>query len=130
MMTDRFTIKGDPSRSLLHITLRGHWDVEVVREYKRALLTVVDDMRAKGCKPGAFLALVDIRQGSAAQSQDVVAVYKNELARGELAPRKLATLVTGALFRRQVERIAMPNQRLFTEESDAMAWLLSPEDGD
>lgn len=127
-MSTWFTIRSDPSRSFLHVELRGHWNVEVVGTYKRALLTAIDDMLAKGCKPGTFLALVDIREGSVAQSQEVITLYKDELAHGELAPRKLATLVTSALFKRQVQRIAIPNQRLFTEENDAMAWLFTPED--
>ncbi|WP_374942064.1 hypothetical protein [Sphingomonas sp.] len=123
---DKFEITPDPAASLLRITMRGHWDLATVTLYREALVRAVAAMRAAGCKPGTVCALVDARDGGA-QSQEVVASFRDNLRGGDLAPRRLATLVSSALFRRQIERIAIPNQRLFTDEHDALAWLLSPE---
>ena len=126
-MTDHYDITIDPQRQLVIVTMRGHWDVETVRAYKRDILAAVDRLRSAGCAADQIIALVDIRDGGA-QSQDVIAAYKDDLSEPDLMPRRLATLVSSALFRRQVERIAIPNQRLFTDEAEAFAWLLSTDD--
>ena len=125
-MADKFEIVIEPQRGLLRITMRGHWDIETVRSYKAAVLAAVGKMRTAGCTPGELVALVDIRDAGA-QSQEVIAAYKDDLQGPDLVPRRLATLVTSALFKRQVERIAIPNQRLFTDEVEALNWLLSSD---
>ena len=126
-VTDHYDITIDPQRQLVMVTMRGHWDVETVRAYKRDILAAVDQLRSAGCAADRIIALVDIRDGGA-QSQDVIAAYKDDLSEPGLMPRRLATLVSSALFRLQVERIAIPNQRLFTDEAEAFTWLLSPDD--
>ena len=126
-VTDHYDITIDPLRQLVMVTMRGHWDVETVRAYKRDILVAVDRLRSAGCAADRIIALVDIRDGGA-QSQEVIAAYKDDLSEPDLMPRRLATLVSSALFRRQVERIAIPNQRLFTDEAEALAWLMSPDD--
>ena len=127
MSNDKFEIFSDPRRALLHIILRGHWDIETVELYKAAVAKATADMYAAGCEPGSLIALVDARAGGA-QSQDVIAYYQQHLGPGSgLSPRRLATLVSSALFKRQIERIAIPNQRLFTDEGAAWEWLLSGE---
>ena len=99
--------------------------METIRKYKEAITAAVTALFEAGCKPGQLVALVDTREAGA-QSQDVVAAYQKELGSSSgLAPRKLVTLVSSHLLKRQVERIAIPNQRLFTDERDALAWLLS-----
>lgn len=127
MTAGQFEIVTEPARSLLRITMRGHWDLATVTGYERALREAVEAMYAGGCRRGTLLALVDARAGTA-QSQEVVASYKDRLGGASLAPRKLATLVSSALLKRQVERIAIPNQRLFTDEDEAVAWLLSSDE--
>ena len=125
MPSDKFEIRSDVGNGLLRIALRGNWDVETIREYKEAVTGAVAALYEAGKKPGQLVALVDTREAGA-QSQEVIAAYQKELGSGSgLAPRKLATLVSSHLLKRQVERIAMPNQRLFTEERDALTWLLS-----
>ena len=123
MASDRFEIAIDPERRLLRVTMRGLWDLDTIEDYRRAALAAASSMIASGCSSGAILALVDVRDGGA-QQQDVVVAFRERMGGGDLAPRRLATLVTSALLKRQVERIAVPNQRLFTDESEAMAWLL------
>ena len=98
-MTDHYDITIDPQRQLVIVTMRGHWDVETVRAYKRDILAAVDRLRSAGCAADRIIALVDIRDGGA-QSQDVIAAYKDDLAEPDLMPRRLATLVSSALFRR------------------------------
>ena len=60
-----------------------------------------------------------------AQTQDAVNSFRERFGDNRLAPRRLATLVSSALFKRQAERIGMGNQRMFTDEAEALAWLLS-----
>ena len=125
-MAEKFDIVIEPQRGLLRIVMRGHWDVETVREYKAAVLGAVGKLRSAGCAPGDVVALVDIRDAGA-QSQDVIGAYKDDWQDPGLIPRRLATVVTSALFKRQVERIAIPNQRFFTDEVEALSWLLSSD---
>ena len=122
MADDPFTIATDAGRCLLRIAMRGSWTIDTVEGYRRAVLRAAEGMIAAGCAQDGILALVDARQGDVMQ-QDVVAAYRDRLSSDNLAPRRLATLVSSSLLKRQVERIAVPNQRLFTDESDAMAWL-------
>ena len=102
----------------------GHWDVSTVDAYALELARVTARLYAAGHKRGSLLALVDARD-VAAQSQEVVAAFKERFGAPNLQPRKLATVLTRALFKRQVERIAIGNQKLFVDESEAMEWLLN-----
>lgn len=126
MSDDKFRIVAEPEHCLLRVTMREQWTAETVRAYKAALLPVIDTLITSGCPRGGMVALVDARTGGA-HSQEVITEYQRQLGGGDLAPRRLATLVSSALFKRQVERIAIPNQRLFTDEEEALAWLLSPD---
>ncbi|QBM76582.1 hypothetical protein E2E30_12975 [Sphingomonas sp. AAP5] len=126
MEGEHFDINTDAARNLLRVTMRGHWTLDTVEAYKKAVLSAVSGMLAAGCRRGDVLAFVDARDLSA-QSQDAVADYKASMDRDGLLPRRLATLVSSALFKRQVERIAIPNQRLFSDEASALAWLTSPD---
>ena len=127
MGEEKFRIIADPKRHLLRIALMGHWEVADVLRYKAALGDAVQGMRTQGCPPGSIAAMVDTRLGGV-QSQDVVAAWQKELGTVTPPPRRLATIVSSALLKRQVDRIAIANQRLFDNEDDAMAWLLSSED--
>ncbi|MGY2736978.1 hypothetical protein [Sphingomonas sp. UYP23] len=126
MKAKHFDIAIDAGRNLLHVTMRGHWTAETVDCYEQAVVAAVTEMLSAGCRHGNLLALVDARDLSA-QSQDVIAEFKASMHREEMLPRRLATVLSSALFKRQVERIAIPNQRLFVEESEALRWLLSDE---
>ena len=123
MSANKFDIETRVDARLLRITLRGHWDLETVSAYRQALSQAVAQLYVSGCPRGSIVALVDARE-AAAQAQDVVAFYKEHLGSSDLAPRRLATLLSSALFKRQVERIAISNQQLFTDEEEAMRWLM------
>lgn len=126
-MNEYFDIRTDTQRSLLHVKMQGHWTTETVEAYKKAVQSAVSGLLMAGCRRGKVLAMVDARELSA-QSKGVVAEFKSSMDREGLVPRRLATLLSSALFKRQVERIAIPNQRLFADETEALAWLLSAED--
>jgi hypothetical protein len=122
--TGHFTIESQSDQGLLRITLRGHWDLATVVRYRVVLTAAIERMRASGVRQERIVALVDAR-GVTAQTQAVVAFYQRHLGIADLAPRRLATLLSSALFKRQVERIAIPRQRIFADEDEAMAWLLA-----
>ncbi|WP_242140917.1 hypothetical protein [Sphingomonas sp. TREG-RG-20F-R18-01] len=126
MHAEHFDITTDASRSLLHVTMRGHWMTETVDRYEQAVGVAVAGILSAGCQRGSLLALVDARELNA-QSQNVVAEFKARMHHGGLLPRRLATVLSSTLFKRQVERIAIPNQCLFVGDSDALSWLLSEE---
>ena len=116
MSTEPFHIAIEPSKRLMRITLQGHWTVETVEAYRQAVIEAGTKMMKSGCPVDEILALVDARAGGP-QSQEVVAAWRDRIeAHGLAAPRRLASLVSSALLKRQVERIAVPNQRLFTDE--------------
>lgn len=123
---DPFTITPVPADRMIRIVMRGHWTVATVADYKRALIAVVGPLHAQVGAAPPIRALVDLRE-SGPQSQDVVAAYSGALGGSDLAPGLLATLISSALLKRQAERIAVPNQRYFTDEAEALTWLLSPD---
>lgn len=126
MHADHFDITIDASRSVLHVTMRGHWMTEPVERYEQAVGVAVAGMLSAGCLRGNLLALVDARKLNT-QSQNVIAEFKARMHREGLLPRCLATVLSSTLSKRPVERIAILNQRLFVDESDALSWLLSEE---
>lgn len=93
--------------------------------YDAKITRVASGMVASGCSLRDMVALTDVRDLSA-QSQNLVAAYNKRFAAPERQPRRCATIVTSALFKRQVERIARPNQRIFGDEDEAMRWLFDP----
>lgn len=128
MQSEHFYIATDAARSLLHVTMHGHWTTDTVDRYKKAIMIAVTGMLSAGCRRGNLLALVNASDLNA-QSQGVVAEFKASMDRDGLVPRRLATVLSSALFKRQVERIAIPNQRLFVDEAEALDWLLSEGTG-
>lgn len=122
--TDKFDITYDAANELLRVTLRGNWELQTVRDYKAALKGFLDEIYSDNRPRGNALVLVDTREGGA-QSQEVIAYYQQELGGGSFTPRRLATVVTSVLFKRQIERIGAENQQLFTDERAALYWLLS-----
>ena len=123
-MDDSFTITVDAERRLFRIVMRGLWTVDTVDRYHHALDKSVGDLLASGIPHGDMVALVDARELTA-QTQDAVNSFRERFSDNRLAPRRLATLVSSALFKRQAERIGVANQRMFTDEAEALAWVLS-----
>lgn len=123
MTHPNFTILTDPGRKLIRITMRGFWDTAAITAYDTEIRTAAARMMAAGCRRDEMLALVDTRDLNA-QAQDQVAAYKEQFSAHDRQPRRLATIVSSALLKRQIERIALPNQRIFEDEDEALHWLL------
>lgn len=120
-----YTIETDPGRRLVRVTMRGFWDEATAIAYDEAIRRAgAETMAEAGCARGELLALVDARE-LAPQSQEVLGRFKSRLLAPERQPKRNATLVSSALLKRQAERIASPNQRIFEDEGEAMAWLLA-----
>jgi len=126
MAESSFEIRTDATNGLLHIILRGHWSTSTVASYKQAVSAAVGQIIASGCVQGDIRALVDAR-GVGAQPSSVVEEYKRLFGSVNMRPFRLATIVSSSLFKMQVKRIAIPNQRIFTDEADATQWLLAPK---
>ena len=129
MSVDPFDIVTDVPRNMVRVTMRGHWSLGTIADYRAAVGAAVTALRAKGCKGRDIAALVDARELTA-QSQDAIADYRQSMIREEFLPRKLATVLSSALFKRQVERIDIPNQRIFTDPGEALSWLLATDKDD
>lgn len=126
-MEPPFTIATDVERKFVRVTMRGLWTDAIVEAYDKAISATADRMAAAGCPRHELLALVDAR-AAGAQTGGLITAYRERFGVPTRQPRRLATLVSSALLKRQVERIAIPNQRIFDDEADAMAWLISPGD--
>ena len=119
-----FAFACDPANKLLRVTMRGFWDGRTVARYDAAAVEAGKAMIAAGGPLSELLVLLDARE-MGAQARHAITDYKDRFASPGRAPRRNATLVSSALFRRQVERIAMPNQRIFEDEAEALSWLRS-----
>jgi hypothetical protein len=124
MAESSFEIRTDSANKLLRITLRGHWSSDTVASYKQALSVAVAQMVQRGCRRAELVALVDAR-GVGAQPLAVIEEYRKSFRSPDMQPCRLATTVSSSLFRLQIKRIAVPNQRIFTDETDATQWLLA-----
>ena len=124
MSAENFQIRSDPSRHFLHIVWSGYWDLAVVEAYKTALGRAIANIHARGTKSGEVVAMVDARK-LGPQSQEVTEAYKKSFADPALKPRRLATLLSSALFKMQVQRLAVADQRIFEDEEEALAWLFA-----
>lgn len=118
----KFTVAAEPDRRLVRIAMRGFWTEADIAAYDVELKRIGALMVVKGCPREEILALVDARKLSA-QSQELVESYRRRFSAPERQPRRIATLVSSALFKRQVERVALPNQRIFEDEAEALEWL-------
>lgn len=118
-----FTIETDAGRRLIRITMRGFWDEATVAAYDKELKIAGAKLVAEaGCARSDLFALTDARDLSA-QSQEMLLNYKGRFDAPERQPKRGATIVSSALLKRQAERIAGPNQRIFEDERAAMDWL-------
>ncbi|WP_375428578.1 hypothetical protein [uncultured Sphingomonas sp.] len=127
MEQEQFIITTDPAKKLVHVVMKGFWISETVFAYDREIRAAADRMAAAGHPRHELLALVDAREAGV-QTGELIFAYRERFGAPARQPRRVATIVSSALFKRQVERIAIPNQRIFDNEVDAMRWLLSPDD--
>ncbi|WP_010188665.1 hypothetical protein [Sphingomonas sp. PAMC 26605] len=126
MHADHFDITIDAGRSLLPVTMRGQRTTETVDRYEQTVGVAVARLLSAGCRCGNLFVLADVRELNA-QSQNVIADFKTRMHYEGLLPRRPLTQLSSTSFNRQLQRIAIPNQRLFVDESDAISWPLSEE---
>ena len=117
-----YSIAIDAPSKLMRVVMRGFWDALTLDAYDHDIRAAGDAMAAAGCPRSEILAMVDVRELSA-QAQHLLAEYKGRFADPKRQPRRLATIVASARVTRQVARIDLPNQRLFGDEAEALAWL-------
>ena len=119
-----FDIVPCPEQRLLRITMAGWWQVCTVAKYREAVSRAAATMVAGGCSRDAMRVLVDARN-LVAQSQEEVAAYQQAFAGGDTDVARIATLAKNSIFQLQVKRIGVRNQRIFSDEREARAWLLN-----
>lgn len=120
-----YAVRADPARRMIHMSIRGFWDEATIADYDREVrIAALKVMEVTGCRQDELLAIVDVREAST-QSQAILARFKQKFDPADRQTKRIAILVSGALLKRQVERIATPIQRVFDDEGAAMAWLLS-----
>lgn len=119
---DYYRLRPDISSKTLEVELCGFWTIAVAETYRAARDAAINRLILGGVPPHDLLIFIDARQ-MVAQSQDVVDSFRRTLAGSALQPRRSAMVLSSTLGVMQVRRIAMPGQRLFTDVSEAKAWL-------
>ena len=123
---DAFQIDVDLSRNLIRATLRGYWDLATTSNFTEELHKTLAETAAH---PGtnAPRLLIDARN-QGVQSQIVVATAGEGMVELKGPSPRVATLISSTLHKMQATRIASPDQhRLFSSESEALAWLLADQ---
>jgi serine/threonine-protein kinase len=119
----RFHVKPEPATGILRVKVWGFWDVEEGKAY-------LEEFRQKARtllgKP--WYVLADIADFQA-QRPDVSPYVEQTMAFArENGMRRAANLVNSALSKMQISRLSadtgLPEYSFFTEESQAVAWLL------
>ena len=119
-----FTITMEPEKRLLRISIRGYWDETIVNAYDDKIREAGALMVSAGCPRNRILTLVDAR-GANVQSQELLEEYRKRFNQAYRQPERSATVVSSVLFKLQVERVALPNQRIFQDLDGALEWLLT-----
>lgn len=122
----KFSIETEAGRKLLSIVLRGNWDHSTIEAYDLKLREASHAMTLAGCPRHEILALVDARE-AVAQSQQVITSYKDRFGLPDRQPKRIATVLSSTLFKFQVRRISLPNQKIFEDKNAAIQWLLSED---
>jgi hypothetical protein len=119
-----FTIAVDPVAWRLDVAMIGYWDGDATGRFEAGLRAAVHRLRAMGTDSGAHVSIFDAT-GLAVQSAEVLAMLGPLAADTLLMGERVALVLTGALLKRQAQRVA-PHIPIFPRRSDAIAWL----DGD
>lgn len=127
MVQPVYTIETDPSRSFLHLTMAGDWDVPIADRFSADVAKAIGAMIAAGARPGHFLTLVDMSDKNIAP-QPVAARFAG-MIRPDSPSRRIAMVVSGAMHRIQAKRIGNdPRVRCFDNRAAAQAWLFGPDE--
>ena len=121
-----FTIRIEPARKFVEITMRGHWDEATIRRFGHELRNLSRALPAAGCRIGEQNTLFDTT-GYAVQSQEVLAQLGALAADPSIGSRRIAVLLSSTLIKLQARRIA-PGYGLFSDREAALHWLFAPDD--
>jgi hypothetical protein len=119
-----FTIRIEPARKFVEISLRGYWDDATMKRFDSELRRLLPALPAGGCMIGEQNTLFDTT-AYAVQSQDVLAQLGIMAADPSIGSRRIAVLVSSTLNKLQTRRIA-PDYGLFSDRDEAMRWLFEP----
>jgi len=121
-MAAHFTVRAEPSRDLIRITMSGFFtpdDVEAfyaARAAEHARLT---------CGPNQHITLNDL-SGMKVQAQDIVGTFQSLLADPAYRSRKLAFVVDRTLARSQLMRaLNGRTAKCFEDRATAERWLFA-----
>ena len=119
-----YSLDPDAESKLLTVSLSGHWDLDILRNYQTDRQAAIRSMVSAGVAEADIRVLVD-RRNQSVQSQDVAAALSEMLRDVEMKTARTAVIVSGALQRIQTIRTSGTERtRVFTDEHEAKAWLL------
>ncbi len=119
-----FHLNIDEPQGLLVATFIGFWTLETVIEFETARRTAVAQL-TRSLRPGQTAHYLVDRSRQPAQSQEVVAALSAIFSQSGFPGRK-AVIISGALLRRQAERVNEGAEtRFFGDRMAALAWLRS-----
>lgn len=125
--TTPFAIHVDWSRRIIRMTIRGYWDQPTLAAFTRALEAEEGRLRPEA---GEFAYLCDAR-ALKIQSKDVGTLWTSFLTLRNPRGLRTAVVVSSALSRLQIERVAgTSNRRVFVELGEALDWLAAGDTGD
>jgi hypothetical protein len=122
----RFLIWVDKKDRIVHVKLRGVWDLATANEFCEAIIGIGREL---GERPWA--ALADSREFPA-QSPDVAHLRKETMTRlCTLGCHKIAVIATSAVYSMQFKRISTDSHvgnGVFTDEKSALDWIREGRD--
>jgi hypothetical protein len=121
-MAAHFTVRAEPSRDLIRITMSGFFNADDVQAFyeeraaQHARLT---------CGPNQHVTLNDV-SAMKVQSQEVVAAFQDLLADAAYRSRRLAFVVDRTLARSQLMRaLNGRTAKCFENRAEAEQWLFA-----
>jgi hypothetical protein len=121
-MAAHFTVRAEPSRDLIRITMSGFFNPDDIQAFCDA--RAAEHARLT-CGPNQHVTLNDLR-AMKVQAQDVVAAFQNLLADPAYRSRKLAFIVDRTLARSQLMRaLNGRTAKCFENRVDAEQWLFA-----
>jgi hypothetical protein len=121
-MAAHFTVRAEPSRDLIRITMSGFFNPDDIQAFYDA--RAAEHARLT-CGPNQHVTLNDLR-AMKVQAQDVVAAFQNMLADPAYRSRKLAFVVDRTLARSQLMRaLNGRTAKCFENRVAAEQWLFA-----
>lgn len=121
-MAAQFTVRAEPSRDLIRITMSGFFNPEDIQAFRTA--RAAEHARLT-CGPNEHVTLNDVR-AMKVQAQDVVAAFQDLLADPAYRSRKLAFIVDRTLARSQLMRaLNGRTAKCFENRAEAEQWLFA-----